>query len=586
MATNIGIDFGSTYTTFSQYDPSEDKVSLIETQNMSYIPSFACMNRRGAILTGNDASRALTRDPNLSPFRAFKMLLQETSRNKPDLAVHLAPYEKENVTPEYITEKFLDKYLRKAADLELSHQFDNAVICVPELWADNYVQMSGRSVLLDICKGIVNAEGQPILKQIRVVTEPVAATAFYAYRYYKNHNNTPFDGKVIVVDYGGGTLDITLTSVKPRSRSGDPCLMEINAISRTGAGENHPNQIGDAGMAYMENVSRTALAEAGFANVPVDGDFLSVREDLENALMDNTDELRRLVFTEYGNYNLEDMLSNHNVFVTSSYADTDIPITYSMLYRVFMNSIHGVLTKHLGKIKEKLDECAKLDPVGFSEDKVRLAVVGGFGLFPLVEQTVLNFFGWTGPARDFTRDPRGTTKDKQRAVSHGAALIAANIITFKTVPKHSLGLWLTTNQGFKPVFAIHLGQEDFIPGKIYPVGNPWKPFMYQDWVFAFNGYKTSDTAIKLIPLPEVLQDLRDKVKDAKDLLKIKLATQGIDVEVTSYYVGFSMDESEIYTAYLFPAHPHTGARIKDVSIPLELGNFVKVFGPNRSLLPD
>lgn len=586
MATNIGIDFGSTYTTFSQYDPSVENVSHIETQNMNYIPSFACMNRRGVILTGNDANRALVRDPSLSSFRAFKMLLQEANRTNPEAAAHLAPYKKENVTPEEITETFLDKYLRKAADLELSHQFDNAVICVPELWADNYAQMNGRSVLLEICKKLVNTEGQPLLKQIRVVTEPVAATAYYAYRYYKNHNNTPFDGKVIVVDYGGGTLDITLTSIKPKSRPGDPCLMEIDALYRTGAGENHPTQIGDAGMAYMENVTRIALAEAGFVNVPVDGDFLAVRMDLENALMDNTDQLRRLVFTEYGKYNLEEMQDKHDIFLTSTYDDTDIPITYSMLYRVFMNSIHGVLTEHLGKVKAALAKCAESDPVAFSRDNVKLAVVGGFGMFPLVEQTVLNFFEGAGPAMDFTRDPHGTAKDKQRAVSHGAALIAANIIAAKIVPKYSLGLWLTTNNGFNPVFAIRLGQKDFIPGKIYPVGKPWKPFLYQDWVFAFNAYRDPKTVIKLIPQPEVLQDLRDKVKNAKDLLKIKLAAQGIDDEVSSYYVGFSMDESEFFTAYLYPAHPQTGERIESVSILLELGNFIKVFGPNRSLLPD
>ncbi len=66
-------------------------------------------------------------------------------------------------------------------------------------------------------------------------------------------------GNVLIVDYGGGTLDLTLTQVSSEGK--DQEAVEIEVKQRTGVGDNHPGRIGDAGIAYMEKVIRLAVAE-------------------------------------------------------------------------------------------------------------------------------------------------------------------------------------------------------------------------------------------------------------------------------------------------------------------------------------
>ena len=50
-----------------------------------------------------------------------------------------------------------------------------------------------------------------------------------------------FDGRVLLIDYGGGTLDITLTRVVSKGDS-----MEVKVEKRDGAGENIDKEIGNA----------------------------------------------------------------------------------------------------------------------------------------------------------------------------------------------------------------------------------------------------------------------------------------------------------------------------------------------------
>lgn len=573
MASNIGIDFGSTYSMFSHYDEINDIVSGIQTENGSmYIPSVACIDEFGDLLLGQEARDVMRSEPGLTPFRAFKMLLHELDHEK----VKRYGYLEKN--PLEVASAFLKKYLDIAALDQDVQQFDNAVICVPEHWTSSCVSMSGRAVLLNICNQFKTENGQPLLKNLRVVTEPVAATAYYTYNYCKGK---PFEGKVIVVDYGGGTLDVTLTSVAAASGDNASNTMEIDAIYRTGVGENHADgQIGDAGLAYMEEVTRRALAVAGFKNVEMDGNFLRVKDKLESDLMSGTVKLNDRIQQKYA-LGMKKMAKDQEVFTYAPYCKTKINITYAMLYEVFQDLIRPKLEKCLGEIKEVL---------GPMDNNTKLAIVGGFGQFPLVQKAVWEIFQCSNTALDITQNAAG---GKQDAISFGAALIAAGKISVKLTSKYSIGLRTSRNGKETFRYALRCGQTVKSSDEVYPLGGKWEPILYQEaanpnllpWIFAVNNINDPQHAIRLSPLPAVSRGLVDKVRNAAGLYRVEMKDQGYHHVSNAYFFGFSMNESDIYSLHIFPTHPGTRERDKKPLVSLSLGEFPAIFGPLVSFDP-
>ena len=556
MANNLGIDFGSTYTMLSYYDEVNQRVNAIQTENGScYIPSVACLDEFGeTLLMGQEARQEMTANHSLHPFRAFKMLLSEQDKGKLEAQGYADPY-----SPARITREFLEHFVSVACNACDTQQFDSAVICIPEVWTRTPSYMSGRSILLDICKQF-GSKNQKLLKKIKVVTEPVAASAYYAHHYRKLHK-APYRGKLIIIDYGGGTLDITLTDVSP---SPDGKSMMIDAFWRTGAGEHHPDRIGDAGLAYMEKVTALALEQAGFPNAPIDGHFLRVKDRLENKLMNSVNEITAAV----NKYRLqpEKFGKDQREFTFAPYKGKKVIITYAMLYQVFESVIKPVLNKNLAELKQKLDKL-HLDPRRDME-KIKIAVVGGFGQFPLVQKAVWDFFGYSGNDMDIAHGAEG---GKQDAISFGAALIAAGEVTVSTYSRYSIGLRVTI-QG-KEYGQLAIKCRDHVDyDKMYPVGGAWQGVNYggstnpedDPWVFAINDSDENfSTAYKMIPRPEICYKLQSDI------------TPGY-----RYAFGFSMDESEIYTLHIVPWDPNAKKPIFERGYPFRLGNFNDIFGMN------
>lgn len=577
MADNIGIDFGSTFSSFASYDKRNDKFeSLKDASGNVYIPSVACLHHTGRnLLFGHQVQTALARKPWLQTYRGFKVLLHV---DKPE------DYRKHGYiqqTPTEVATQFLERYLIQAANRIHVDQFDNAVICVPEHWILRSDQMSGRSILLNICRGIQN-KGMPLLKNIRVVSEPVAATAYFAHNYKRTHGGRPFQGDILIVDYGGGTLDIALTTVTVQKDAGSDGAMEIDVGYHDGIGRNSDNKIGDAGLAYMEGVTRVALKNAGVENPQIDGKFMQAKDMLEDALIERTAELRERIEQKFA-LDIRDMGSDNEVFLEAEYGDEIVEITYAMLYNVFAETIQPVLERYLNEIKEYLKD--RTAPY-------KVAVVGGFGEFPLVQYAIRDFLDATDGEMDFTLEAEGGRRD---AVSYGAALIAAGQIHVQPRSPYGIGLRILGNNVKFGREAIEYRQLVPDRNKVYPLGGAWKdPLTVQNsddpknapWVFSICQKTDSREAIEMTPRSEVHRELREKLRRKTELLQLKLKDQGVNEPIRSYYFGFSMDESLIYTLHIYAAHPLTLKRIENESIKEELGNFLYLFGSTVSLNPN
>lgn len=117
-------------------------------------------------------------------------------------------------TPVRLTKEFLENIVQMAEAKCGESEIDNLVIGAPEVWFQEMNTVSGRGTLRDICQQLPNVRPEGV----KVVSEPSCAGAFFAYNYMVLKGK-PFSGHILLVDYGGGTLDINLHQYQCRTRS-------------------------------------------------------------------------------------------------------------------------------------------------------------------------------------------------------------------------------------------------------------------------------------------------------------------------------------------------------------------------------
>ena len=125
-----------------------------------------------------------------------------------------------------------------------------------------------------------------LVEEVKIISEPTNAAAFCVWNYEQQFHE-PLNGRILVVDYGGGTLDTALVNV--RQQKGQ---MQIKPEMRSGAGENHDNKIGEAGIAFQEAVARRAISEAldiPGDSIPYDAHFNQFLKDFEEQLLSQSD---------------------------------------------------------------------------------------------------------------------------------------------------------------------------------------------------------------------------------------------------------------------------------------------------------
>ena len=300
----IGLDFGSTYTTVAAYDRLRECVATLSPgQGEISVPSVVMFDDdeenggQSQILCGTAAKGSIA-DGDAKKYEAFKMLLVENDKE----ILKEKGYTEER-TPRDIGRVYLQNIL--AAITNRYHEdFDKIVVCVPEIWSSGVHTLDGRNILREILLNEIKLPGDKKIRDVKVVMEPEAASAFYAYN-YEQETNRKFNGYILLIDYGGGTLDLTLTKVVSEENG----VMKIMFCDHGGCGENHRNDdgvftIGSAGIAYMQKVVQLAMTGAGidYANCP-ESVKRAALGDLERVLKDAERMAEiRMTFGTYGTY--------------------------------------------------------------------------------------------------------------------------------------------------------------------------------------------------------------------------------------------------------------------------------------------
>ncbi len=527
---NLGVDFGSTYTTLSHYAAATGQLQDISLyEGAPYIPTLVTEGK-GKLQYGSEA-RTKTGKSGFRTFKAFKMLLPETNEKRLAERGYDASH-----SPEYITERFLEYVLREGLHRCGENKIEKLVVGVPEVWNDHLETLDGRNILRNLCVSF------DFVDEVQVVSEPAAASAFFAYN-FRNNTGRNFDGNILLIDYGGGTLDITLTNVSAT----DDGSVEIKVDARTGAGENTEGKIGSAGIQFMESLMLQAIAESGlFEEKPEkDGKFFNAVDDLEDEIKTGRSTIAD-IFDEYGLDDPDEL--DDEEFTVIEYRGEDISISYGLMLRVYNDVIYPVLEEQLGLMIRYMDQ-AGIAYQDEDQEVFKIALVGGFGNFYLVEDQIRETFHFSSMDKR-QKDIIGVAMDREKAVSQGAALVASNIIRIRNTAPYSIGfpgIDQNSNYTTREVdYAFRYKQDIVFDEVYYPhyKKNPDKPIAYYVGstipnAFVVNNGETNQTA-KLVFLKKVYVD------------RLRIMGEFADGQHQTALIGFSLDSSGVLSVHVRP----------------------------------
>ena len=562
---DIGIDFGSTYTVVSVYDHKRGEPEIKPpTKFERGMPTVLAFDTKGNVRIGSKA-RSMS-DDKCRKFRTFKMMLAEDDPER----LSARGFNAKN-SPERITALFLNKMLTELFEVTSQLDVDHLVIGAPLIWNESYETVDGRAKLRDICRSL------PVLQspsgnecRVQVVSEPEAASAYFVYNYREatGHN---LNGRVLLIDYGGGTLDITLTEIHTvHGTTAEEDAIEINALYRTGAGENvERGEIGHAGIIYIETLVRNAVKKAlPGVDVPYDSRFAAAVDVMEEELQKNKEDIDENFYT-YGvdpnNLNEDDMDSDYIFTNRVMYDGTPIPVSYQLMAKTYDEVIRKLFDSKLREVT------AYMDQKGWkwgtdAEESFRIALVGGFSNYYLVREQVDSFFKI---GSQDTRKANIIRNDEERelAVSLGASLVAAGVMRIRNTAPFSIGVASRSSHSFNISYGLQYGEEIEFGKEYIQCDEKGNPVL----ISAINGVE--QFLINLSGDPRGVQLYRAKSQFAEQI------RAGMGNQYAKVF-GFSLDSSGIITLHVHQ-YDLISMRYVGTPNPIELTSIKNLFDPTN-----
>jgi molecular chaperone DnaK (HSP70) len=208
----LGIDLGTTHSVISYWDAAAGRPEPIDISNgFGKIPLPSVVQWRDGEggedewVIGEEAFRSMK----IYPETTVRSIKRKMGTNK---TVNLGG---KNYLPEEISAKILHELVSHAQNLNPKAEIAGLVVGVPYDFDD-----AAQKATMRACEEAGLAD-----KLICLIKEPNAAALAYNFR-----NNLKKDEKIMVFDFGGGTLDITLFHVTER----DEARIKLAVISQGG----------------------------------------------------------------------------------------------------------------------------------------------------------------------------------------------------------------------------------------------------------------------------------------------------------------------------------------------------------------
>lgn len=385
----IGIDFGTTNCILSYMDG--DILHAYKHGGAAfnnYIRSCVAINKEEStdISIGESALIKQT-DSDYNTYINFKMLLTEQNTS----VLQQRGYHHHN--PREIAKHYLNTLIDSYCvnqQIEKS-ALKNVVITVPEVWV-RQGEHEARRTLKQICN--------ELKLPVKLYSEPVAAAVYFASA-FKKKENTPFNGHLLVCDYGGGTLDLSLCKLTNE---------RIEVLEGVGSSESHDGSLGNAGVAYDEYIVKSFIERNKLTN----DNYHRLLLDFEKAKISNAVSLETSLSNYIANPDTDKKVFKLGDFeIRTSHLVDGFNSIIKINLENSLNEMQGYLQKHNIKTEDS--------------QQFRVVMVGGFSNFYPVRDTIKGVFqSTTGADRRFQSL---TLEDTALAISKGAALIANGVYT-------------------------------------------------------------------------------------------------------------------------------------------------------------
>jgi molecular chaperone DnaK len=176
----IGIDFGTSNSVVANFQYGQADV-LPNSDGQKWTPSVVTMRRDGTLSFGQEAKENFDEERSI---RSIKRILGSGER---------VPFVGQNLRTEQIATMLFSK-LKADAQKALNENFVKAVVTIPA---------NSKGLARHATKLCAGAAG---LQVLTLINEPTAAAICYGL-------NTQQDQTVLVYDFGGGTLDVTILRI-------------------------------------------------------------------------------------------------------------------------------------------------------------------------------------------------------------------------------------------------------------------------------------------------------------------------------------------------------------------------------------
>src|SRR5437588_3029185 len=176
----IGIDFGTSNSVVASFQYGQADV-LPNSEGQKWTPSVVTMRRDGSLAFGQEAKENFNEERSI---RSIKRILGSGER---------VPFVGQNLRTEQIATMLFTK-LKLDAQKALNDSFNKAVVTIPA---------NSKGLARHATKLCAGAAG---LQVLTLINEPTAAAITYGL-------NAQEDQKVLVYDFGGGTLDVTILRI-------------------------------------------------------------------------------------------------------------------------------------------------------------------------------------------------------------------------------------------------------------------------------------------------------------------------------------------------------------------------------------
>lgn len=409
---SAGLDLGTTNSLLCLLNDETDhepEFFHFDTNTRDFFPTAVAYDKDGKVLIGN-AAKKKQMNKQYDYYEAFKLKLNE----------HAGLLHDRERTPIQVTEDFLHELFSKLKH-ERNIAFSKIVQTVPDVWQNESDYRNATERLTEIYQKFGMEPGENFFLE----SEPVAAAAYYCQKCGKGKYN----GYIITVDYGGGTLDLTLCRVDP-----DGTITPLRRCGSGGAAGGLAGKAFDAALT-VRIIEKYHCPESYQEE---NRKFIRLCNEVEDEKITSTEQTTLSLADYYKSDGFQDQAA---FTVTDPFDDEqdDFMVAASDIAQTFDAVNKKSLTEEIQKM---ISYCRELKIDIDSQEHMRILMVGGFSNLYCVENTVQELLHSTAGLNDKRFDTVVISRhERSLAIAYGACLIASGIVPVQHVSKYEIGIY-------------------------------------------------------------------------------------------------------------------------------------------------